>query len=244
MFDFVDNLTTFQIIILTVAVVLTVLLSVFKFTRFFGYVETIIHEFGHAFIARIFGQKIAGLKLRYDTSGETLTLAKKYGIGGVFTHISGYPAPVVVGMLGVMSVFHGREFYWLWMMVFAGVWMMFFIRNFFALIPVFVFLGILFIGVNTGEYGAMIVTVGMGAIMLVFGVKSLAVLWKTNPNAGDTAMLEHYTGKPRRMWLSIIIIYTFVLTMLVVLFSSNLFNGLENIVTNISDFFNNIAKIY
>lgn len=245
MFDFVSNsLTNLQIVIIVVSVALVSLLAFFKFGKFFGYVETIIHEFGHIFSAFIVGQKIAGIRLKPDTSGETLTLARKYGFGGVLTHVSGYPAPIIVGVLGVVSLFFDGKYFWLGLLVFISFIVIVFMRNFFALIPVFVLLGTVFIGLNTGEIGAFIVVSGLSVLMIVFGVKSVKNLWVVNPDAGDAAMLEYYTKMPRRFWVSVIMLFSFIMSVLVIIFGGFLFSTVETIFDNVAVFFNNLGKIY
>lgn len=238
------SLSYLQIIILTVLILLTVLMSIFKFGRFFGYIETILHEFGHIFTARLFGQKIAGLKLRYDTSGETITLASKYGVSGVLTHISGYPAPIVIGVLGIMSIIYSYESLFIGFLLFVGIVTIISVRNFFALIPVFVFMGTLFIGLTTGEWGKTIIIGTLSSIMIVFGVKSIANLWKHNPEMGDAYMLEQYTNFSRRFWISIIILTTFVLSLTFILTSQYIFPTVWNIIVEIGNIFKQVANIY
>jgi hypothetical protein len=243
---FTIELTYLQIIILAVLTLLTLLLSIFKFGRFFGYVETILHEFGHMFTAKLVGQKIAGLKLRYDTSGETITLAKKYGIGGILTHISGYPTPIIIGVVGIMSIIHSTESMNLFLsfLIIVGIIMIFSLKNFFAIIPMFVFIALPFIGITTGQWGATLIVFGLSSIMIVFGIKSLANLWKNNPEMGDAYMLETYTKAPRKFWVSIIILTTFIMSVIFALISPFIFTTAGTIIENFLNIFRQIANIY
>jgi hypothetical protein len=240
------ELTYLQIIILTVLTLLIILFSIFKFGKFFGYLETILHEFGHMFTARLVGQKIAGLKLKHDTSGETITLAKKYGIGGILTHISGYPTPIIVGIIGIMSILDAPESMqlFLYFLLIIGIFVIINIRNFFALIPVFVFMAFPFIGLTTGKWGATLIIFSLSAIMIIFGIKSLASLWKHNPEMGDAYMLETYTKMPRKFWVSIIILTTLIMSALFILISPFIFSTTSTLINNFLNIFTQIANIY
>lgn len=83
------------LILITLATLaITIPYPIWKPTR---QAATIIHEIGHAVIARISGRKIAGIKLHTDTSGVTLTEGKQGGLGFILTLMAGYTAPTTLG---------------------------------------------------------------------------------------------------------------------------------------------------
>lgn len=59
---------------------------------------TVVHEGGHAFIAKLTFRKVSGIKLHADTSGVTITRGKQYGLGAVLTTFAGYVAPSLLGL--------------------------------------------------------------------------------------------------------------------------------------------------
>jgi hypothetical protein len=77
------------------AVVLTGERTAWRLLRF---VVTIAHEGGHAVAAVLVRRELAGIRLHSDTSGVTLSRGRAAGPGMVFTAVSGYPAPSVLGI--------------------------------------------------------------------------------------------------------------------------------------------------
>jgi len=61
-------------------------------------VVTIVHEGGHALAAVVTGRRLAGVRLYRDTTGETVSAGRAYGIGMVLTAAAGYPAPPLLGL--------------------------------------------------------------------------------------------------------------------------------------------------
>lgn len=58
---------------------------------------TIIHEAGHAVVARVVGRRVLSIKLHTDTSGVMFSAGKPHGVGVLATMVAGYPAPTVLG---------------------------------------------------------------------------------------------------------------------------------------------------
>jgi hypothetical protein len=77
------------------AIVLTGERTTWRLLRF---VVTIAHEGGHAVAAVLVRRELAGIRLHSDTSGVTLSRGRADGPGMVFTAVSGYPAPSLIGI--------------------------------------------------------------------------------------------------------------------------------------------------
>lgn len=71
-------------------------------------VVTIVHEMGHAVVARLCGRRISGIKVHSDTSGLAITRGRPRGLGVLLTALAGYPAPALVGLGMVWAVTTGR----------------------------------------------------------------------------------------------------------------------------------------
>jgi hypothetical protein len=61
-------------------------------------VITIAHESGHAAASLLSGRKLEGIRLHYDTSGETISRGKRSGPGIILTAMAGYVTPPLLGV--------------------------------------------------------------------------------------------------------------------------------------------------
>ena len=93
-FEFTDD-RILVLALLAGAVVLTGERTTWRLLRF---VVTIAHEGGHAVAAVLVRRELAGIRLHSDTSGVTLSRGRASGPGMVFTAVSGYPAPSLLGV--------------------------------------------------------------------------------------------------------------------------------------------------
>lgn len=93
---------TVLFIIITVAAALVWLPKVWRWT---GYVETVVHEAGHALAALMVGSRLHGVKIRWDHSGETVSSGSKFLPFRVWTTFWGYPFPALLGALYIWSCF-------------------------------------------------------------------------------------------------------------------------------------------
>ncbi|MDQ0690970.1 M50 family metallopeptidase [Arthrobacter sp. W4I7] len=64
--------------------------------RYVGLLATATHELGHAFAAVTSGQRLSGIRLRFDHSGTTTTFSRSK-LATVWSCFWGYPMPAVVG---------------------------------------------------------------------------------------------------------------------------------------------------
>lgn len=80
--------------VVVMALALAVTPGVWRVTR---QAATIIHEAGHAVVARLVGRKVLSIKLHTDTSGVMFSAGKPTGLGVLATMMAGYPAPTILG---------------------------------------------------------------------------------------------------------------------------------------------------
>jgi hypothetical protein len=74
--------------------------------RYVGLLATATHELGHAFAAVTSGQRLSGIRLRFDHSGTTTTYSRSK-LATVWSCFWGYPVPAVVGAAFVWCGFNG-----------------------------------------------------------------------------------------------------------------------------------------
>jgi hypothetical protein len=74
--------------------------------RYVGLLATATHELGHAFAAVTSGQRLSGIRLRFDHSGTTTTFSRSK-LATVWSCFWGYPVPAVVGAAFVWCGFNG-----------------------------------------------------------------------------------------------------------------------------------------
>lgn len=90
-FPILSGLTTNQILVLA-GLIVGALLALFAY-RIFGILITIVHEFGHAFVAKLTLGKVYKITLNRDTSGLTETSA---GWRSLLVLLAGYPFPILL----------------------------------------------------------------------------------------------------------------------------------------------------
>ncbi|MFE9203663.1 M50 family metallopeptidase [Micromonospora sp. NPDC007230] len=95
---------------------------------------TIAHEGGHALTALLTGRKLRGIRLHSDTSGLTLSAGRPTGPGMIFTLLSGYVAPSLVGLAGAWLLAGNRITLLLWVAVVLLLAMLVMIRNVFGVL--------------------------------------------------------------------------------------------------------------
>jgi hypothetical protein len=118
----------FEIVVVTGLVALFVV-SISVVWRPARNVITIVHEGGHAVAAVLTGRRLTGIRLHSDTSGLTLSVGKRKGIGMIVTAAAGYLAPSLVGLAGVILLAYGQITVMLWTSVVVLGLMLIMVRN-------------------------------------------------------------------------------------------------------------------
>ena len=166
---------------------------------------TVAHELGHAYVGRVLGRAVTGIRLQPDTSGVTHSAGGR-GVGLVLMLGAGYTAPPLVGAWATWCALHG----WAG----AGVLVLAFLlllgfplaRNVFA----FVVMGVAALVFGWVAWRASVpvmtgVLQATGVYLGVAGVRSvsnLAVLHHHSVGEGsDASQLSQSTGVPARVWV-------------------------------------------
>lgn len=77
--------------------------------RWSSYFITVVHEGGHALAAITVGSRLHGIKIRWDRSGETLSLGSRFLPFRIWTTWWGYPFPAVLGAVFVWAAVEGWQ---------------------------------------------------------------------------------------------------------------------------------------
>ena len=185
------------------------LLSIPRATwRWFGLFVTFVHELGHAFAAMMTGQLVKGIRLRFDHSGEMLSLGRG-GFPAAWAGFWGYPVPAVVGAGLILAAFNG----WAGTALSAGALVLLaallFIRNgqgFLIAVgcaAVSVLL-VWFAAPEVAGYVAMCVGTALlvGAVRDWLNVLAVHTKRRRNLNSSDAYILYRRTGIPSAVWLT------------------------------------------
>jgi len=174
---------------------------VWKFA--FTHLITLAHEYGHAFIGILTRGEIRKIKIRWNSTGETVTSRADsfLPLGTILTTLAGYPAPILLGAFMLTSVDETWRQWSTMIFLIFGVFCFLFIRNFFGLIMAL--LWIAFFGFiawfqppNAGD-----ILMWSGLVLMIGGVRdlfALFVMWKQG-QAGDSdlGILKERTGFPQ-----------------------------------------------
>jgi hypothetical protein len=125
-------------LILVSAVIALAIVSTSQVWRVARTVVTIVHEGGHALVALATGQRLAGIRLYRNTSGETRTSGPARGAGLAFTAAAGYPAPALLGLgaAALLAIGHLTAMLLLSLLLLAGVGLA--VRNAYGILAVVV----------------------------------------------------------------------------------------------------------
>ena len=195
-------------ILLAVAAVAALLSIPRPIWRWFGLFVTFVHELGHAFAAAATGQRVKGIRLRFDHSGEMRSLGRG-GFPAAWAGFWGYPVPAVVGMLLVLSAFNG----WAGAALSAGALILLaallFIRNAQGFLIAVGCAGVSvllvwFAAPPAAGYVAMCTGIALlvGAARDWFNVVSVHTGRRRNLESSDAFILYRRTGIPAPVWLT------------------------------------------
>jgi hypothetical protein len=197
------------------AIVLTGERTTWRLLRF---VVTIAHEGGHAVAAVLVQRELAGIRLHSDTSGVTLSRGRADGPGMVFTAVSGYPAPSVIGVAFAGLVGLDQIRVMLWVTIAMLLLLLSQIRNLFGVLTV----------VGSGAAAAAVIVWGSDRIalgfacavawlLLVGGLRAVIELQRSRRQQGsgrgarhlssDADQLARLTPLPGLLWVTLFFLF-------------------------------------
>jgi hypothetical protein len=170
---------------------------------------------GHAIVGILMGQKLKGFKLYSNANGATISIVNKHGLRTTLTQLSGYPAPVFFGVLGITAVFFQNEQTALMAILVSSIFMVLFIRNFFGLVPLALIIGLSLAGIYySNQLAQTFIVLFLSYLLLARGVISIVQLWKFLPEGSDVHDLSLRVGFKERFWVIIIILLSFIYSFL------------------------------
>ncbi len=200
------------------AIVLTGERTTWRLLRF---VVTIGHEGGHAVAAVLVRRELAGIRLHSDTSGVTLSRGRADGPGMVFTAVSGYPAPSLIGIAfaGLVGLDQIRTM--LWVTIALLLLLLTQIRNMFGVLTV---VGSGAAAVAVIIWGTDQVALGFACavawLMLVGGLRAVIELQRSRRQQGsgrgarrnqlssDADQLARLTPLPGLFWVALFFLFS------------------------------------
>ncbi len=166
---------------------------------------TVCHEAGHAVAATLSGRSLEGIRLHSDTSGVTLTKGKPAGAGMVFTLLSGYPAPSLVGLLAATVAGTGHSVGMLWLLVGLLALMLLKIRNIHGALVVLALGAVLALATWYAPAHYLVwLAHGLAWLLLIAGprpVMELALSRRIATAGSDAEQLARLTHLPRLLWI-------------------------------------------
>ncbi|WP_285734516.1 M50 family metallopeptidase [Nocardiopsis sp. ATB16-24] len=182
-------------------------------------VVTIAHEGGHALVALLSGRQLTGIRLHSDTSGVTVSRGRSTGIGMILTVFSGYVAPSVIGLLGILMLMSDRITALLWLSIVVLAAMLLMIRNIYGVVSIVVTGAIVF-GVSwftPSEVQAAFAYL-FTWFLLFAGVRPVFELQsqrRRSPSPhSDADQLARLTGVPGTLWVGVFLLVNISVTAL------------------------------
>jgi hypothetical protein len=209
--DLLDSIDVYKVdppfeIVVVTGLVALVIVAIDVLWRPARNVITIVHEGGHAVVAVLTGRRLTGIQLHSDTSGLTLSVGKRKGLGMVMTAAAGYLAPSLVGLSSVILLAYGQITVMLWTAVVILGLMLVMVRNFYGALTL-VLVGAVVLGVslraNSDVQGAF--GYGMTWFLLLGAVRPVIEMQRQRrrqPGSNsDADQLGRLTHLPAAMWV-------------------------------------------
>jgi hypothetical protein len=185
------------------------LLAVLFAYRYLAILITLLHEFGHAFMAKVTFGKVYKIHLNSDTSGVTETTG---GWRSLFILLSGYPSPLLFSGLFVWFLRLNHPEFVLFVLLFVSIFVLFVIRNWYGVL--ICLLGVILTGsliyfghseVFTGIAGMLIAFLTLGAF------RDVRAVFHHHLGPSDADLLhEKFTFIPAFVWKLVLLLLMFL----------------------------------
>lgn len=176
--------------------------------RWFGLLVTFVHELGHAFAALSTGQRLQGIELRFDHSGQVRSLGRGRA-SAAWTGFWGYPAPAVAGAALTAAALTGWAPAALSVSALVLLAALLFIRNLQgAVIAVGCAASAVLLVWFSTPRAAAVVCLALGLALLVGAVRDWFKVLRVHlrpgtPHASDAWILARRTRFPAAGWLAL-----------------------------------------
>jgi hypothetical protein len=175
--------------------------------RYVGLLATAAHELGHAVAAVTSGQRLSGIRLRFDHSGTTTTYSRSR-LATAWSCFWGYPVPAMVGAAFVWCGFNGWGPAVIAASAVALAATLVFLRNAAGfLITIGAILGCIALIFLVPAAFAGHVTVILGLVLLIGAVRDLCKLTHVHLRrrdrlaTSDAYLLYRATAVPSGIWI-------------------------------------------
>ena len=165
---------------------------------------TLVHEFAHAFVSVLVEQRVAEMRLNFDTSGHVVSYVKGKRDGLLVT-FAGYTLPCVISLVLYMLLEAGRASIVLFVLVAIAGFSFVFIRNWYGFLWIAGFIALLvtvylYTTPTVIEHVAMFLSAVIFAGSVYGGWRIFIYSMKHPENAGDATNLAERTFFPAQVW--------------------------------------------
>ncbi|CEH00736.1 M50 family metallopeptidase [Propionibacterium freudenreichii] len=186
------------------ALVAVVVRPVWRWTRI---AVTIVHELGHAVVGLLSGRKWQRFVVHPDMSGEVSTLGRPTGIGRVLTTAAGYPAPAVVGAVGIWAALAGWGPLVLLALALMALGALVRARSAFTVLALLVVLAGDLAAWWFGDVQLVSALVcGVGAFLVLGAWRQLLNVVRSGDPGQDPVVLGMLTHLPRGGWIAVFVL--------------------------------------
>ncbi|WP_073484531.1 M50 family metallopeptidase [Streptoalloteichus hindustanus] len=168
-----------------------------------NYLDTLVHEWGHAVVGALFGHAVSGVRLHSDASGRTMRryVSNSFAwIGSQVSSWSGYAAPAVMGTLTAWLTSTGRAITALWIVATLALSLLLLARTVFTAALVLATHGVLVALLLVDVPDVQAWCSALIAWCLVLSAARGAWLVTLSPTGSDAENLRDETGIPARFW--------------------------------------------
>lgn len=187
-----------------VLIIVSVVVTQIPFlNKYLSLINTVVHEWGHAFAALLTGGQVYKIKLNMDTSGFAQT-GSKWWIGRFLTVLSGYPFSTLFPCFMIFLILNDNyvTVYWT-LAIMLAITIVLWLRDLFSLIWAGSVLLALTLLIKFDMDVKWLIFLVM-SISLINSIKSAWVVFvlsiKDSRSAGDATALSQLTWIPALVW--------------------------------------------
>lgn len=174
-------------------------------SNWFRIYDTLLHEFGHAFAALLFGGEIDSISLNYNISGKT-NYSYKSKWTTFFVLLSGYTFSSAIGLLFLLSIVYNYvSFSFYAFLVIMIIALVLWVRNVFGILWLLINISILFLLQYYNLPKTTVFYLILVAFILMFeslyaSAVVLKSIFSSKNNTDDASMLQKLTGISSAIW--------------------------------------------
>jgi Peptidase M50B-like len=161
------------------------------------HVNTLVHEGAHATMGSALGQRVGGVTIKRDGTGETAMQGGGRS-GSIMVGLIGYLGPSGFGLAAAQLIQLGHIVAVLWLAMALLLCMLVVVRQPFGLVTVLCAGALLFVVAAYTSLGAQIMAGYLIAWFLL--LSGIRVIWQHGTRARDATILREITHVPQGFW--------------------------------------------